>query len=220
MGDECLHPGAVGRVLELPDQPVHPGGGAAFAGGVDVDVAGDRARAQVGGDDEVADGVGDADGAGQLPGAGTATAVSAWARTVGSASSLRDSTGTTSVPSRRPSCRLANRRRASKRATTSAMPLSVARRVPAATCVADADPGLAHVVELQGAGLAVLEVADELAEDPGLVGVGDAAELLLHDRLGEHLGPGQVVQGDLAQLALVDLGGVLAGDGGDLVARW
>ena len=97
------------------------------------------------------------------------------------------------------------------------MPLSVARSVPAATASRTADPGLAHVVELQGAGRAVLEVADQLAQDPRLVGVGDAAELLLHDRLGQHLGPGQVVQCDLLELALVDLGRVLAGHGGDLV---
>ena len=41
------------------------------------------------------------------------------------------------------------------------------------------DPRLAHVVELQRSGLAVLEVADELAQDPCLVGVGDASDVLL-----------------------------------------
>ena len=52
--DERLDAGGVGGVLQLPHQPVHPGGRAAFLGGVDVDVAGDLRRAQVGGDDEQA----------------------------------------------------------------------------------------------------------------------------------------------------------------------
>jgi hypothetical protein len=53
----------------------------------------------------------------------------------------------------------------------------------------------------------VLEVADQLTQDPGLVRVRDTAELLLHDRLGQDLRPGQVVQFDLAQFALVHLVG-------------
>jgi hypothetical protein len=40
---------------------------------------------------------------------------------------------------------------------------------------------------------------------------------LLHDGLGEDLGPREVVERDLPQLALVDRGGVGAGGGGDLV---
>lgn len=66
MGVEALEPGGVGGVLQLPHEPVDPGGGAALAGRVEVDVAGGLPGAQVGGDDEVADGVGDADGAGAL----------------------------------------------------------------------------------------------------------------------------------------------------------
>ena len=50
----------------------------------------------------------------------------------------------------------------------------------------------------------MFEVADELAEDPGLVGVGHAAVDLLHDGGGLHLGPREVVDGHLSELALVD----------------
>jgi hypothetical protein len=57
---EALHPGGVGGLLQLPDKPVHPGGGAALTGRIEVDVAGDLAGAQVGGDDELPDRVGDA----------------------------------------------------------------------------------------------------------------------------------------------------------------
>src|SRR5665647_1037163 len=61
------------------------------------------------------------------------SATSACVRLAGSASSFRLSTGVTSVPSCRPRLRQAKRRRASKRAATSLMPLSDARRVPART---------------------------------------------------------------------------------------
>ena len=54
-----------------------------------------------------------------------------------------------------------------------------------------------------------------LTEDPGLAGVNDAQELLFHHRLGMDACPGHVMQVDLAQLALVDDGRVLAGHAGD-----
>jgi len=55
--------------------------------------------------------------------------------------------------------------------------------------VPDTGPGCAPVLELHRSGSGVFEVADELAEDPRLVGVGDASVDLLHHRLGEDLGP-------------------------------
>lgn len=63
----------------------------------------------------------------------------------------------------------------------------------------------------------MLEVADQFAEYPGLIGVRDAAVLLLHHGLGQHLRPGQVMQRNLPQLAFVDLGGVLSSDRRDLI---
>jgi hypothetical protein len=63
----------------------------------------------------------------------------------------------------------------------------------------------------------MLQVADQLAEDPGLIGVGNASVLLLHHRLGQHLAPRVVVQRHLLELALVNTGGVLTGDRWNLV---
>ena len=63
----------------------------------------------------------------------TSDAIRAWLRSAGSAASLRDSSGVTSVPRRRPSRRLVKVMSASKRVATSPTPLSVARSVPAAT---------------------------------------------------------------------------------------
>ena len=63
----------------------------------------------------------------------------------------------------------------------------------------------------------MLEVPDQLTQDPRLVGIGDPAELLLHDGLGEDLRPREVVQLDLPQLAPVDLGRMLPRDRRDLV---
>ena len=64
----------------------------------------------------------------------------------------------------------------------------------------------------------MLQVTNELTQDPGLLGVGDASVLLLHDRRGEDVGPRPMVQRNLLQLALVDLRGVLARSRRDLVA--
>ena len=64
----------------------------------------------------------------------------------------------------------------------------------------------------------MFQVADQFAEDPCLVWVSDAAMFLLHDSLGQDLTPGEVVHRDLAELALVNLGRMLAGGRRDLVA--
>ena len=58
----------------------------------------------------------------------------------------------------------------------------------------DRHPVLAHVLELHGTGARVLQVADQLTEDPRLLGVGDTAVLLLHHGGGQEVGPGPVVQ--------------------------
>jgi hypothetical protein len=48
--------------------------------------------------------------------------------------------------------------------------------------------------------------------------VGDATVLLLHHGISQDLTPGQVMRGNLAKLALVDLGWMLASGRWDLVA--
>src|SRR4051794_13222820 len=58
----------------------------------------------------------------------------------------------------------------------------------------------------------MLEVPDQLTEDPGLIGIGNSAVLPLHDRHRQDLGPRQVIEGDLLELPLVDGGRVLPGD--------
>jgi hypothetical protein len=63
----------------------------------------------------------------------------------------------------------------------------------------------------------VLEVADQLAEDPRLVRVGDTAMLFLHHRAREDLAPRVVMQSDPLQLAFVDPHGMLPGHRGDVV---
>jgi hypothetical protein len=63
----------------------------------------------------------------------------------------------------------------------------------------------------------VVEVGDELAEDPRLVWVGDAAMPVLHDGLGDDAPPRQVPQRDLAQLRAVHVDRRVLGAGGDLV---
>jgi len=50
----------------------------------------------------------------------------------------------------------------------------------------------------------MFEIADEFAEDPGLFGIGDAPELLLHHRMGEHFRPRPVMDRHLAELAAID----------------
>ena len=192
-----------GCVLELAKQPLDASRRLAFAGRVDVNVTRhltDDRRSSV--TTSSPSGVGDSDGAGELSRAGRASSSTAALAPSGQRDSLRVSTGTTSVPSWRPSRRLANRRSASNRATTSTMPLSFGAERASRHRVSDSHPGLAHVLELQGAGLAVLEVADQFPENPRLVRVGDPAKLLLHNGLGEHLSPRDVMQLDRLSLRL------------------
>ena len=140
----------------------------------------------------------------------------AWAakRTAGSTASFRDRTGT-------PRCRVrgqaAGRRteQRANRATTSARPLSYDRRVPAATCRARR-PMTRPYRRSPRRPSGVLEIADELAQDPCLVRVG-APRNSSADRFRQHLGPRHVVERHLLELALVDLGRVLTRDGRDLV---
>ena len=63
----------------------------------------------------------------------------------------------------------------------------------------------------------MLEIPDQLAQDPRLIRISDTAVGLFHDRVGENLRPRQVVQRDLAKLALVDARRVLPSGSEDLV---
>jgi hypothetical protein len=60
--------------------------------------------------------------------------------------------------------------------------------------IADMDPGGPHVVEVQRARPRVFQVADELRQDPCLIGIGDRLIRLLHQRFGPDLAPRQVKQ--------------------------
>lgn len=53
----------------------------------------------------------------------------------------------------------------------------------------------------------MLEIADELPEDPGLLRIGNATVHLLHDRLGQQLGPREVLKGHLLDLPLATIVG-------------
>jgi hypothetical protein len=101
-------------------------------------------------------------------------ATSAWVLIEGSAVSLRLRTGTTSIPSSRP-----NRARESQQRIERGGNLGGAGIVgpqgSGGDGVSDPHPVCAHVLELKCARPRMLEVADQLAEDPGLIGVRDAA---------------------------------------------
>ena len=58
----------------------------------------------------------------------------------------------------------------------------------------------------------MIEVGDQLAEDPRLVGVLDSAEAVLDDRLGDDLPPRQVGSCTAARLAPVDRDGLSSGE--------
>jgi hypothetical protein len=60
------------------------------------------------------------------------------------------------------------------------------------SCFAHGDPLVAHVAEPARAGGLVVEVGNQLAEDPRLVGVGDPAVSALDDRLGNDSPPREV----------------------------
>ena len=86
-----------------------------------------------------------------------------------------------------------------------------------ASGVPDLHPSLAHVLEADRAGLLMLEIGDQLSEDPSLVGVLDTPVLVLHDRLGEDPPPGQVEKVNPAQLSSVNDDGCVARATADLV---
>jgi hypothetical protein len=76
----------------------------------------------------------------------------------------------------------------SHRAATSATSI-VAPQPPLAGALAHRRPRRAHGIERHHAGAGVAQVADQLAEDVGLIGIADAAMLLLDDGLGEDVDP-------------------------------
>jgi hypothetical protein len=88
---------------------------------------------------------------------------------------------------------------------------------PLARTIADLHPTLAHVLEAAGAGILVIEVGDQLAQDPGLIGIGDPTEAMLQYRFGDDSPPGQVVHLHAAGLASVDGNRRLVRAGRDLV---
>src|SRR5215218_1529201 len=95
---------------------------------------------------------------------------------------------------------------------------------PVVSGLADRDPPIAHVLEPAGSRRGAVQVGDQLAQDPCLVWVGDAAVAVLNDRLGQHPPPREVPQGGPLELAAVDAdrrlrrrGGDLVGDGQDAV---
>jgi hypothetical protein len=188
-----LYSGGVWSVLELPDEPVHSGRGPAFAWRLHVDMASDLRRAQVGGDHKVPDSVRDPDGAGQL--AGLAQRGSERLHAGGRVGGLLTSKDWNYLgPELTAELETGEPQKSIEAGNHLGDALVGDAQGARSHLVADTDPRLSHVLELQRPGLAVLQVADELTENPGLVRIGDAAELLLHDRLGEHLRPGDVVQ--------------------------
>jgi hypothetical protein len=76
---------------------------------------------------------------------------------------------------------------------------------------------LHHVLELKGSRARVLEIANELAQNPCLVWISDATVNLLHDGFAEHLRPRQVMDGDPAELPFVDARRMCPREGRDLI---
>lgn len=85
-------------------------------------------------------------------------------------------------------------------------------------CVPHADPVGAHVVEVPSTGLRILQVPDELRENPRLVGVGDSLVRLLQERLRVDPAPRQVIEVNLPKLPLVHRDWVNSGRRRNLVA--
>jgi len=85
--------------------------------------------------------------------------------------------------------------------------------------LANRHPSSTHVNEVEGTGLGMLEVANELSEDPGLVRISDPAMDSLLDCDGEYLRPGHVVQSDATELAPIYVEGMNARGGSDLVGH-
>lgn len=83
--------------------------------------------------------------------------------------------------------------------------------------LADGHPGSAHVLEFDRARSGMLQVANELGEDPRLVRVTDCLVPLLDRGLGADLAPRQVMQAYLFQLPLVHGQRMLARRSGQLI---
>jgi hypothetical protein len=82
---------------------------------------------------------------------------------------------------------------------------------------ANSHPLVAHVLEAACARCFGVQIGDQLAEDPCLIGIADAAIAALDDRLGDDPPPREVPEPSLAEFALVNGYRRLVGDGGDLV---
>jgi hypothetical protein len=83
--------------------------------------------------------------------------------------------------------------------------------------VANRDPAFAHVLETACAGALVVEVGDQLAQNPRLIGIADAAMPVLDDGLRDDSPPGEVVERDAPELAAIDVDRGVADRRGDLV---
>jgi hypothetical protein len=79
------------------------------------------------------------------------------------------------------------------------------------------DPLVAHVVKARCAGRFIVEVGDQLAEDPCLIGISDTAIAGLNDSLGDDAPPGEVPQAGASQPAAVDRERGLRRRRGDLI---
>ena len=163
VSDEGLHARGVWRLLELTHQPVHAGRRTALARCIDVDMAGHLAGAQIRSDDKAAR---------PCSGSGWRQTADRWSTRTGSAPvrERMDRQLPCGTALERPQCP-AGGRAAGLRIEGARRTWPPPRRCPCrwgggSRCdlVPDADPRLAHVVELQGAGLAVLEVPDQLTQ--------------------------------------------------------
>ena len=93
-------------------------------------------------------------------------------------------------------------------ATQRAFPQRLPQRVPFGP----------HVGERSRPRFVVLEVADELAENPLLIGILNPDVVVHHERAGQDSGPRQVVQVDVAVATPVNVNRMMSVDGRQLVA--
>ena len=86
-----------------------------------------------------------------------------------------------------------------------------------ASAISNTQPVLAHVVEADGARTWVLEISDELAQNPRLFGIFDSSVDLLHNGCCQNPGPGDVFQLNFRVRAQFEARRVQSGSGWDLV---